>query len=215
MVIKAHLKRMRITEVPIKLYPDGRSRPPHLHPWRDGWRHLRFMLLFSPRWLFLMPGLVLFALGALVSAALLSGPVIFGRIGLDIHTLLVAGFLCVVGYQLVVFAVFSRVYAVLEGFHPQQPLLDRMMRFARLETGLLAGGLFFAGGALVLGLALWSWREVGFGSLDPRHTMRQLIPAVTLMTLGVQTIFASFFLSLLGLPRVRLGEPALDGSGPR
>jgi glycosyltransferase involved in cell wall biosynthesis len=204
MVIKAHLKGMRITEVPIRLYPDGRSRPPHLHPWRDGWRHLRFMLLFSPRWLFLVPGLVLFLVGALVSAALVARPVLVGGIGFDIHTLLVASFLCVLGYQLVVFAVFSRIYAVLEGFHPHQPLLDRAFRYARLESGLLAGGLLLLGGLLVLAFAVWSWRAVGFGNLDPRQTMRQLIPAVTLMTLGVQTIFASFFLSLLGLPRVRL-----------
>jgi hypothetical protein len=214
MVIKAHLKGMRITEVPIHLYPDGRSRPPHLHPWRDGWRHLRFMLLFSPRWLFLVPGLLLLAVGGLASLVLLAGPVMVGAVGFDIHTLLVAAFLCVLGYQLVVFAVFSRIYAVVEGFHPNQPLLDRMMRFARLETGLLAGFLLLLGGALVLALAVWGWRESGFGTLDPRQTMRQLIPAVTLMTLGVQTVFASFFLSLLGLPRVGLGEAA-PGGGPR
>jgi glycosyltransferase involved in cell wall biosynthesis len=215
MVIKAHLKGMRITEVPIRLYPDGRSRPPHLHPWRDGWRHLRFMLLFSPRWLFLVPGLLLLAVGAVVSAALVSGPFYLGNVGFDIHTLLVAAFLCVLGYQLVVFAVFSRVYAVIEGFHPHQQILDRMMRFARLESGLLAGALLLLGGALVLGFAVWGWREVGFGSLDPRNTMRQLIPAVTLMTLGVQTVFASFFLSLLGLPRVGLGVDGADGGGDR
>jgi glycosyltransferase involved in cell wall biosynthesis len=215
MVIKAHLKGMRITEVPIRLYPDGRSRPPHLHPWRDGWRHLRFMLLFSPRWLFLVPGLLLVAVGAVVSAALVSGPFYLGNVGFDIHTLLVAAFLCVLGYQLVVFAVFSRVYAVIEGFHPHQRILDRMMRFARLESGLLAGALLLLGGALVLGFAVWGWREVGFGSLDPRNTMRQLIPAVTLMTLGVQTVFASFFLSLLGLPRVGLGVDDADGGGHR
>ncbi|HUP25987.1 MAG TPA: glycosyltransferase family 2 protein [Thermoanaerobaculia bacterium] len=215
MVIKAHLKGMRITEVPIRLYPDGRSRPPHLHPWRDGWRHLRFMLLFSPRWLFLIPGLLLLLVGAVVSAALVAGPLYLGGVGFDIHTLLVAAFLCVLGYQLVVFAVFSRVYAVLEGFHPHQRVLDRMMRFARLESGLLVGALLVLGGALVLGFAVWGWRDVGFGSLDPRNTMRQLIPAVTLMTLGVQTVFASFFLSLLGLPRVGLGVDVADGGGHR
>jgi glycosyltransferase involved in cell wall biosynthesis len=212
MVIKAHLKGMRMAEVPIHLYPDGRSRPPHLHPWRDGWRHLRFMLLFSPRWLFLVPGVLLFLVGAIASAALVAGPVSLAGIGFDIHTLLVAAFLCVLGYQIVVFAVFSRIYAALEGFHPHQPMLDRALRFARLESGLLAGALLLLGGALVLAFALWSWRSVGFGNLDPRQTMRQLIPAVTLMTLGVQTIFASFFLSLLGLPRVRLESVPLDGS---
>src|SRR5471032_5927 len=118
MVIKASLKGMRITEVAVILRPDGRSRPPHLRTWRDGWRHLRFMLLFSPRWLFLYPGLALFAVGVILSAVLLGGPLQVGGLRLDIHTLLVAGFLSLLGYQLVLFALFTKIFAIRAGFHP-------------------------------------------------------------------------------------------------
>src|ERR1700693_5080839 len=129
MVIKASLKGMRITEVAVVLRPDGRSRPPHLRTWRDGWRHLRFMLLFSPRWLFLYPGLALFALGAILSALLVAGPVYVAGVRLDIHTLLVAGFLSLLGYQLVLFAVFTKSFAVRTGFHPPHPLLEKVFRY--------------------------------------------------------------------------------------
>src|SRR5207302_7526235 len=118
MVIKASLQRMRIAEVPVTLSPDGRSRPPHLRTWRDGWRHLRFMLLFSPRWLFLYPGLALFVVGAGLSLLILPGPVRVGEVRLDIHTLLVAGFLALLGYQLVLFALFTKFFAIRVGFHP-------------------------------------------------------------------------------------------------
>src|SRR5712692_4478660 len=118
MVIKASMKGMRISEVPVVLHPDGRSRPPHLRTWRDGWRHLRFMLLFSPRWLFLYPGLALLGVGLVVGALLETGPKKIGPFGFDIHTLLLAGFCCLMGYQLVVFAVFTKVFAMREGFHP-------------------------------------------------------------------------------------------------
>src|SRR3984893_5908366 len=129
MVIKASLKRMRIAEVPVTLHPDGRSRPPHLRTWRDGWRHLRFMLLFSPRWLFLYPGLVLFALGILLSLVLLPGAVYVGSLRLDIHTLLVAGFLPVLGYKLLLSALFTKISAMGGGFHPPSPPLDSASRY--------------------------------------------------------------------------------------
>ncbi|OLE96763.1 MAG: dolichol-P-glucose synthetase, partial [Cyanobacteria bacterium 13_1_20CM_4_61_6] len=112
MVIKASMRRMKIAEVPVTLSPDGRSRPPHLRTWRDGWRHLRFMLLFSPRWLFLYPGLALFVAGAVAGALLETGPKQIGPATFDIHTLLLAGFACLIGYQLIVFAVFTKVFAM-------------------------------------------------------------------------------------------------------
>jgi glycosyltransferase involved in cell wall biosynthesis len=201
MVIKASLKGMRITEVPVILHPDGRSRPPHLRTWRDGWRHLRFMLLFSPRWLFLYPGLALFFIGAMLSAALIAGPLHIGSLRLDIHTLLVAGFACLIGYQLVLFAVFTKIFAIREGFHPPHPLLERIFEHVTLEVGLLAGALMALGGFAGLVAAVVSWQAVGFGSLDPALTMREVIPSVVLLALGTQTVFASFFISILAIDR--------------
>jgi glycosyltransferase involved in cell wall biosynthesis len=201
MVIKASLKGMRISEVPVVLHPDGRTRPPHLRTWRDGWRHLRFMLLFSPRWLFLYPGSALFAVGVVLSAALLPGPLRVGGVRLDIHTLLVAGFLCLLGYQLVLFAVFTKIFAIREGFHPPHPALEWLLRRVTLEVGLLAGALMSLAGLVALVAAVISWQAVGFGNLDPSLTMREVIPAVVLLALGTQTVFASFFISILLIER--------------
>ena len=199
MVIKAGLKRMRIDEVPTVLHRDGRNRPPHLRTWRDGWRHLRFMLLFSPRWLFVVPGSVLFIAGVAVSAWLIAGPQQFAGFGLDIDTLLVAAFACLLGYQLVVFGVFTKVFAIREGFHPEHAALSWLFRYVTLEVGLLSGALLTLAGIAGVVIAFLSWRAIGFGALDPRVTMRELIPAVVMMALGVQTIFASFFLSILDI----------------
>jgi glycosyltransferase involved in cell wall biosynthesis len=204
MVIKASLRGMRVAEVPVVLHPDGRSRPPHLRTWRDGWRHLRFMLLFSPRWLFLYPGLALFGIGLVAGALLETGPKKIGPFGFDIHTLLLAGFLCLMGYQLVVFAVFTKVFAMREGFHPPNNTYATMFRYVKLETGLVIGALMALVGIAGTILAVLTWQSVGFGALDPRTTMREIIPALVLLTLGVQTIFASFFLSILGID----SEPA-------
>ena len=201
MVIKASLKGMRIEEVPVMLRPDGRSRPPHLRTWRDGWRHLRFMLLFSPRWLFLYPGLVLFVAGVGLSALLIPGPRYVGSLRLDIHTLLVAGFLALIGYQLVLFAVFTKIFAIRAGFHPPHALLERVFRYVTLEVGLAAGALMVLVGLVALVVAVASWGAVGFGSLDPSLTMREVIPAVVLLALGTQTVFASFFISILSIDR--------------
>ena len=199
MVIKASLKGMRITEVPVVLRPDGRSRPPHLRTWRDGWRHLRFMLLFSPRWLFLYPGLALFAIGVILSALLIGGPLHVAGVRLDIHTLLVAGFLSLIGYQLVLFAVFTKIFAVRMGFHPPHPVLEGLFRYITLEVGLLAGALMVLAGIVALVLAVASWQSAGFGNLNPSLTMREVIPAVLLLAIGTQTVFASFFISILSI----------------
>jgi glycosyltransferase involved in cell wall biosynthesis len=199
MVIKAALKGMRITEVAVVLRPDGRSRSPHLRTWRDGWRHLRFMLLFSPRWLFLYPGLALFALGVMLSALLVAGPLRVGSVRLDIHTLLVAGFASLIGYQLVLFAVFTKIFAIRAGFHPPHPTLEKIFRYVTLEVGLAAGALMALVGMIALVLAVASWSAVGFGNLDPSLTMREVIPAVVLLALGTQTVFASFFISILSI----------------
>ena len=208
MVIKASLQRMRIAEVPVTLSRDGRSRPPHLRTWRDGWWHLRFMLLFSPRWLFLYPGLATIAAGLVVGGLLETGPKMLGGVRLDIHTLLLAGFACLIGYQLVVFAVFTKVFAMEHGFHPPNQGYRAMFRYVSLETGLVVGALMFGVGVAGLVLAVLSWGAAGFGNLDPRLTMREVIPAAVLLTLGVQTVFASFFLSILGIDKPDDEEPA-------
>jgi glycosyltransferase involved in cell wall biosynthesis len=208
MVIKASLRRMRIAEVPVTLSRDGRSRPPHLRTWRDGWRHLRFMLLFSPRWLFLYPGCALIAAAVAAGSVLETGPKTIGGVQLDIHTLLLAGFACLIGYQLVVFAVFTKVFAMEQGFHPPNRSYSAMFRYVSLETGLVAGALMFGVGVVGLIVAVLSWGDAGFGRLDPRVTMREVIPAAVLVTLGVQTVFASFFLSILGIDKPEDEEPA-------
>ena len=206
MVIKASLQHLKIAEIPVTLSPDGRSRPPHLRTWRDGWRHLRFMLLFSPRWLFLYPGVALFATGALVGGFLETGPQRIGPVTFDIHTLLVAGFACLIGFQLVVFAVFTKVFAMERGFHPPNARYRAMFDYVTLETGLVVGGLMTVAGVIGTVIAVLSWGAGGFGNLDPRLTMREVIPAVVLVTLGVQTVFASFFLSILGMEKDAPGD---------
>jgi glycosyltransferase involved in cell wall biosynthesis len=201
MVVRAELLGLRVSEVPTRLSPAGRTRRPHLRAWRDGWRHLRFMLLFSPRWLFLAPGLLLLGTGALASLWLLGDARRVGPVYLDIHSLLMAGLACLLGYQLVVFAVFTRIFAILEGFTPMPPHLARLFRFVNLELGLAAGlGLALLGLGMLVA-AVWSWGRVDFGVLDARVTMRQVIPGAVLLVLGMQTVFSSFFLSILGLRR--------------
>src|SRR5437899_599966 len=199
MIIKATLKSLRISEVPITLHPDGRSRPPHLKPWRDGWRHLRFMLLFSPRWLFTWPGLALLLLGLGLSAPLTVGPVIIGRVQFDTNTLLVAGMMTIVGFQVLFFGVFTKLYCVAAGLLPEHKQLTTLLRWFSLERGILAGLLIITVGLGFLGAAFLKWQAAGFGLISYPESLRLVIPAVTCTTLGVQTVFSSFFLSILQL----------------
>lgn len=199
MVAKASLLRMRVTEVPIVLWPDGRSRAPHLRPWRDGWRHVRFMLLYSPRWLFLYPGVGLAVVGAVVGMWLLGGARQVGVATLDVHTLLYAAVAVLLGYQSILFAVFSKIFAVTHGLLPRTERFENMFRYITLETGLLVGAtliLIGLGGSLA---AFLHWRSGGYGPLVVQRTLRSVIPYGLALTLGAQTVFASFFLSLLGL----------------
>ena len=206
MVVKASLHRLRIAEVPTILRPDMRTRRPHLNPWRDGWRHLRFMLLYTPAWLFLVPGAAMFVVGVIGSALLLPGPLRIGAAAFDIHTLLLMAFLIIVGYQVIVFAVSTRTFATETGLLPPSPVLSGLYRYVRLETGLLLGGLATLVGLAGVLIAAIAWSRVGFQQLDPDTTMRQLIPAVVLLSIGVQTVFASFFLSMLGLHTSQRGH---------
>jgi hypothetical protein len=201
MVVKATLRKMRVVEVPTTLAKDGRGRPPHLRSWRDGWRHLRFLLLYSPRWLFLYPGALLMIAGLGVGLWLGSGPRSIGKVVFDVHTLLYAAISIIIGFQAIVFATFTKVFAISEGLLPEDYRLDKVSRYVNLEVGLMAG-LFL----VVLGLAgsvyaIWFWDEHSFGPLDPAHTLRLVIPSVTALTLGCQTLLSSFFLSILGLRR--------------
>ncbi len=197
MVIKATLKNLKITEVPITLHKDGRSRPPHLKPWRDGWRHLRFMLLFSPRWLFLWPGVAALLAGVALFIPLSIGPLKIGRIAFDTNTFLVAGLMIVLGLQVLFFAVFTRSYATLRGLLPQKSELRAVMNIFSLERGVIAGILLALGGLGFMIKAVLKWQEVGFGMLSYPESLRLVIPAVILLMIGVQTIFSSFFLAIL------------------
>lgn len=213
MVIKSTFKSLRIAEVPVTLHPDGRSRPPHLKPWRDGWRHLRFMLLFSPRWLFLVPGLLLSAAGALFAVALSFTTFRLGAVVFDVGTLTVACMTVIIGFQLVAFAFFTKVFAIAEGLLPDDPQFAHLFKFFTLEKGILAGlALLLAGVALILH-ALWLWHQAGYGTLPYADNLRRLIPATTLVVVGIQAVFSSFFLSALGLRTATRKPPALPGSG--
>ncbi len=201
MVVKATIFGMRIAEVPTTLAPDGRSRPPHLRSWRDGWRHLRFLLMYSPRWLFLYPGLVTIVAGLGVGLALLPGPIRIGRLVFDVHTLLFAAIAVALGYQSVVFALFTKIFAITEGLLPDDPRLSKLFRYVTLESGLIAGALLAVAG---LCGALWAfaeWRGSGFGPQEPGHLLRIAIPSLFAILIGFQTILFSFFLSVLGLRR--------------
>jgi glycosyltransferase involved in cell wall biosynthesis len=201
MVVKATLMRMKVSEVPTTLNPDGRNRPPHLRTWRDGWRHLRFLLMYSPRWLFLYPGILLMLAGLAGCFLLLPGGRVFHGIGLDVHTLLYAFVAILLGFQLIAFATFTKVFAITEGLLPEDPRLNRMFRWVTLETGLLVGGLLMllgVGGSI---FAVSGWARQSFGALDIERTLRIVMPSVFALTMGVQITFSSFFLSILGLRR--------------
>ena len=201
MVIKATLKSLRIAEVPITLFKDGRSRPPHLRSWRDGWRHLRFMLLFSPTWLFLIPGAALMLLGCGFGIRLINGPLKIGVFGFDTNTLLVCSMCAILGLQICLFGLLTRMFASTEGLLPPSKRLTALASTITLEKGVFVGMALFVAGLLLLLNASFAWSAVGFGSLSYPESLRLVIPAVSLMTVGGQVIFASFFLGVLGLPR--------------
>ena len=201
MVVKATAFHLRITEIPTTLAPDRRHRPSHLRTWRDGWRHLRFLLLYSPRWLFLYPGIFLLALGIVLSALLLRGPLAIGKIVFDVNTLLFAAMAILIGFQSIVFATFTKAFAITEGLLPEDPRLTRAFRYATLEVGLIVGALLILAGAAAWLLGLEYWRIRHFGALDPEKTLRIVIPAVVCFTLGFQVVLSSFFLSVLGMSR--------------
>jgi glycosyltransferase involved in cell wall biosynthesis len=194
MIVRASLAKLRIGEVPTTLRPDRRGRPPHLRTWRDGWRHLRFLLLYSPRWLFLYPGAVLALVGLVASAVLLPTP--------RVHTLVYAAMLVVIGFQTIVFAAFTKIFAINEGLLPPDRRLDRVFRVVTLEVGLALGVVMVAAGIAGSLYALAVWEQTAFGALDASSlAMRIVIVSSSAIALGVQVILSSFFFSILGLRR--------------
>lgn len=213
MVVKAALAGLRIAEVPTTLARDGRNRPPHLRTWRDGWRHLRFLLIFSPRWLFLYPGLLLLFVGTLLQAGLYHGGINVGGLGLDIHTMLYSATMGVIGLQMVWFAIFARVYATSTGLMPKNSRLEIALRALTLERGLVIGLILIAGGIALSAKAVLDWADLGYGPLEPAVMMRRTIPAVMMMLMGMEWIMASFFLGLLRVD-ARFAALAPDSASP-
>lgn len=191
MVVKATLNGLKITEVPTTLSPDGRSRKPHLRTWRDGWRHLRFLLLYSPRWLFLYPGFFLMLTGFISTLILLASP--------RVHSLLYSATAIIIGFQLLNFAIFTKVYAIQQGLLPQDKKLLKFIDLFSLELGLIIGSILLFLGLITSVFAFFQWESVSYGALNPADTMRLVIPSVSAIALGLQIIFASFFLSVFQL----------------
>jgi glycosyltransferase involved in cell wall biosynthesis len=199
MVVKATLRKLRITEVPTTLSKDGRSRAPHLRSWRDGWRHLRFLLLLSPAWLFFYPGLLLLLAGSATMIWLIPAEREAGGLHFDVNTLVFAAAGIVCGFQAIVFYVFAKTYAIKSGLLPRDTLVERVRDALRLELGLIGGLILITVGLLLAAQAIGFWEIASFGALQPEQTLRVVIPSATLLILGVQVMFSSCLLSILQL----------------
>ncbi|HLU71092.1 MAG TPA: glycosyltransferase family 2 protein [Nonomuraea sp.] len=208
MVVRSTLAGYDVREVPTTLSPDGRSRPPHLRSWRDGWRHLRFLLLYSPKWLFFYPGIALMMIGLVAGTALTFGPVKIGQLAFDVDTLVGASAAVVIGFQSALFALFTKVYAAEEGFLPESRRVRKLISMVTLERGLIVGGLLAVAGLVGLVMSLAHWQVRSWGALDPRESLRIVVPAATALIMSFQTIFASLFVSILGIRRTR--ETSVD-----
>jgi glycosyltransferase involved in cell wall biosynthesis len=201
MVVKATLSKLKIDQVPITLHPDGRTRAPHLRSWRDGWRHLRFMLLYSPDWLFILPGMLLFILGLIGFTILLPKPFTVGAITFDLSSLVVFSSATLIGVQILGFGILIKIYAINSGIWPGH---ERWMRFARgrsIDLGLLLGTLFLLFGLTVLFLAVADWRDAKFAALNYQESLRTTITAVTAIAFGLQTLFTSFAIAMVGMKK--------------
>lgn len=196
MVVKATLHKLKIAEVPTTLKKDGRSHPPHLRSFRDGWRHLKFLLMHSPNWLFLYPGIILLVLGLLLMVGLMFGPISIGGITLDIHTMLYGSAFAIIGASTIQFSLFTKTYAKKSGFIPVD---DKEISKLTEDRVILAGAILLILGIVATILALVLWGQSSFGALDPQHIMRLTIPALTCMAVGVQMIFGGFFIGILNI----------------
>jgi hypothetical protein len=203
LVIKAQLRGMKLDEVPITLHKDGRDRPPHLRSWRDGWRHLRFMLCLSPRWTLFIPGTALLLLGAVLGCVVAAGPVKVWGVSLDLHTLVAAAMMVLVGYQAMVTGAAMRIFALTEEIGPPSPAIQRAFKTFTLERGVIAGVLGVIAGLAFVAIPVYLWVRSGLGELNAEKTLRPMIVGCTLLALGVETVLMSFVLSMLGIQRKR------------
>ncbi len=197
MVVKATLNHLKIAEVPTTLKKDGRSHAPHLRSWSDGWRHLKFLLMHSPNWLFMYPGLILFFLGLALTVVLSLGNIQIGSVGLGVHTLMYAAAAMMVGFNLVMFSLFVRSYASVTGFIPTESRLDKWLEETSTEKGVFLGIFLFLAGIAVTIVAFCIWGKTGFGGLSPESMMRITIPAMLLIVVGIEVVFGSFFIGIL------------------
>jgi glycosyltransferase involved in cell wall biosynthesis len=201
LVVKATLFKLKIAEVPTTLSPDGRSRPPHLRTWRDGWRHLRFLLIYSPRWLFIIPGIVLTLLGLAVGGWVVQGQKIIAGVTLDTNTILYAGTAVIIGFQAIVFGLLTRVYGMVSGFLPRKQVLERFTQSNTLEKGLVVGILVFLVGLAGSIYAVVQWSHANFERLVYQDILRIVIPSAVAIIVGFQVMLAAFFLSVLMINR--------------
>ena len=197
MVVKSTLNHLKIAEVPTTLKKDGRSHAPHLRSWSDGWRHLKFLLMHSPNWLFMYSGLILFLLGLVLTVILSLGNIRIGSVGLGVHTLMYSAAAMMVGFNLVMFSLFVRSYASVTGFIPTESKLDRWLEDISTERGVVIGLLLFFAGIIITIIAFCIWGNTGFGGLSPENMMRITIPAMLLIVVGIEVIFGSFFIGIL------------------
>jgi len=201
MVAKAALNKLSITEVPVNLSADKRIGASHLRTWIDGWRHLRFMLLYSPGWLFLYPGIFLFIFFGILTIVLFISPVQIGQIVFDVHTMLYCGLGVMIGFQFILFYIFTKTYVTTHALMPPLKSFEKLYNYFNLERGLLAGLLIFIIGLLIAFFSFKDWQHTGFGHLNTSVTLRKVIPSFILILTGLQIIFSSFFLSILGIKR--------------
>ncbi|WP_430466598.1 glycosyltransferase family 2 protein [Winogradskyella ouciana] len=201
MVVKSRLNDLSITEVPTTLKKDGRSRKPHLKTWSDGWRHLRFLMLYAPNWLFLYPGILLALIGSILSILLIINPLEFSGITLDVHTLLYTSAFLLVGFQFIIFYGLTKIFAVENELLPKSKRYNKLFKIINLEKGLLIGFCLLLIGLFLSFKGLSVWSDTNYGSLDTSTTLRIIIPAITLLQIGIQTILFSLFFSVLGLKK--------------
>ncbi|OUR99348.1 dolichol-P-glucose synthetase [Flavobacteriales bacterium 33_180_T64] len=199
MIVKSKLNNLTITEVPTILHKDGRTRPPHLNTWSDGWRHLRFLLLYSPKWLFLYPSLFLLIFGLISSIILIIKPIAIDNIMFDIHTLLYTSSMSLIGFQFFIFYALTKIFAVENGLLPKSSRYTNLFKYLNLEKGLIAGVILLLVGVILSVKGLFFWESVNYGNLNPSNTFRIIIPAVFTILLGIQIILFSLFFSILSL----------------
>jgi glycosyltransferase involved in cell wall biosynthesis len=203
MIVKSSLNNLRISEVSVTLSPDGRSRPPHLQTWQDGWRHLRFLLLYSPKWLFLYPGLLLMMAGIFIFCVLLPRPFSIGDVTFDIHTMLYAASSVLIGFQMATLYCFSRIISIRDGIRRETRWMRSFNKYFSLEKGLILGAAVLLSGCFLSVYSVRLWTDTSFGDLQPSRMLRIIIPSTTFLMLGIQIVFNSFFASMLNLNPLR------------